>query len=761
MRQYALLVITILMFLPQYVFAQEPEFEDEPIEIEEIVVRAQRKRYNRDSPAVRLAKQLIERRDEFNPYVALDYLQYQRYEKVVISLNNYKTIDSTRTLSFLNQSATTNPYTGKTILPLSLKESVIESKRGKSVEKKSDEVLFSESFGLDDRFSQTTILAFIQESMPEVNLFSNYVYLAGRQIISPLNREAYNFYKFFLHTDTLDYNGRRCVELEFYPFSKNSLGFRGKFIVNVDSTSVGAPYIELAEVSMPNTTDVNFLSNMTQIQTFRRDTLGVLLLQSDELSLDASPLKKRSFVNVQRSNVYSEYDFSQQDDSNGVVDPEIIAKVEHDMEDVVLSEEQKNVLNLAQQMRRKPLWVILEETLLILTEGYFQTGRKSYFDVGPVPQFLTGNSIEGTRLALGGYTTPNLFKHFFVDGIVAYGFRDEKWKGGVSFEWSFVPKDVTYKEFPVHSLRATFSYDTHNFSDGFDELNSQNVYSWAQRSGNAKLTYVRLYQLRYQREWANNMSLKLYGRHYTNYESADISFAPTAGILPRYDMSEFEFRFRYAPGEKIYQTRRSRRNLNKYIPTFEISHITSTKGFLGSDYSRNLTTLEGFGRINVQPLGYIDLYGKLGVEWSTVPYMLLPHPSTNLTYFMGRNSEFSLMLPLEYVYDRYVYIGFDYHLDGLLLSRLPLIKHLDLREVLTFRGLYGSLSDKNNPALNPDQLPLPQGAQPIEKTPYLEVGVGIDNIFSLFRVDYVWRITYLDKPNVSRGALLVNFELKF
>ena len=557
-------------------------------------------------------------------------------------------------------------------------------------------------------------------------------------------------------------------------------------------------------MSIPNSADVNFISDIYIEQSYSIDSSGLRVIEWDSASFDASPIKKTPAINIRRLNYYSDYSYltplqkreldgqtlvlsNDQGDgyqsdiieyqpltfkdslSISVANSKKDKKTKNDslrkptinIEKFAPTQEEIKVVELSKRMRKMPLYVIAEELLLIAVEGYFQTGKKSYFDIGPVAQFISGNTLEGSRIALGGITTPNLCPYIFFDGLVAYGFDDKKLKYDLSLEFSFNKKKDIFKEFPVHSLRATYTYDVHRFGERFDKLNGENIFSWAKRSGDYNLTYVRLAQLRYLKEWKNNFALSLYARHYTNYETNIMPFGRHFGDLPSYSMSELEARIRYAPGDVIYQTRNRRRSMNKYIPTFELSHIVGFKDFLGGTYRRNLTEFSGFGRINVQPFGYINLNAKVGAEWNAVPYMLLPHPQTNMSYMTASESSFSLMQPLEYLYDRYIYVGFNYHLDGLIFSRLPLIKKLNLREVFSFRGVYGALTDKNNPVVNTNLLPLPVSSSPIGREPYMEVGVGIDNILSIFRVDYVWRITYLDKPNVERGAILFSFHLKF
>lgn len=732
----------------------------QPIAVEKVVVKGERKdRYSKkNNPAVDLARRLFETRDSLNPFRIHPYVEYERYEKIVMSLDDFRPVDSLKKFAFLNDHTMVNPHTGKLILPVSLREKMVTTRRRSNPHNESHTTLMERNEGIDDRFSQGTVLAFLNDAIPELDIFADNIYLVQRQFISPISVGAVGFYKFYLRPDTIIYNGERCVELEFFPFSKNSLSLRGRLIVTADSSEF--PFVHFAQISLPNSADVNFVSNLVIEQKFARGDDGLRVVVSDDANFDCSPIKSLTAINVRRINQFSNYDYTEHS-AFAIEDSVRIKSFAADSSRFAPTKQELLVNKLAKRMRRMPFYAIIEEGLLIATDGYFQTGKKSYFDIGPVARFISGNTLEGTRIAFGGITTPNLSKHVFFEGLVGYGFDDHKIKYDLSVEWSFPKRKEHFKEFAVHSLRATYSYDIHRFGQRFDGVSSDNLFSWAKRSSDYNLTYVRLAQLRYMREFESNFSFSLYARHYTEYETSVMSFNPVAGVMPSFSMAEAELRLRYAPGEKIYQTRLRRRSLNKYIATFELSHISGFRGVLGGSYTRNQTQFEGYGRINIQPLGFIDINGRIGAEWNTVPYMLLPHPQTNMSYMMGDDRSFSLMQPLEFMYDKYVYLGITYHMDGLILSRIPLIKHLNFREVFTFRGVYGHLSDRNNPAFNSGVLPFPVGSSPIGYEPYIEVGVGIDNILSFFRIDYVWRVTYLDGLNVQQGAVLLNFQLKF
>ena len=120
------------------------------------------------------------------------------------------------------------------------------------------------------------------------------------------------------------------------------------------------------------------------------------------------------------------------------------------------------------------------------------------------------------------------------------------------------------------------------------------------------------------------------------------------------------------------------------------------------------------------------------------------------------------MNAMEFISDEYASWDVTYFMNGLILNRLPLVKKLKWREVLSFRGMWGNLTDKNNPYYGGKDLYLfPEGSYTLGNTPYMEAGVGIENIFKFLRLDYVWRLTYRDNPNIQRKGIRFSMKLSF
>jgi len=122
---------------------------------------------------------------------------------------------------------------------------------------------------------------------------------------------------------------------------------------------------------------------------------------------------------------------------------------------------------------------------------------------------------------------------------------------------------------------------------------------------------------------------------------------------------------------------------------------------------------------------------------------------------------------LEFVSDQYVAINIDHNFNGFFFNKVPLIKKLKFREAFTFKALYGSLNNTNNPAYQASLFKFPTdiNGKPLtytlEKQPYMELGLGITNVFKFFRVDYVMRLSYLNHPDISKSGFRFDYKFNF
>ncbi|MDE5806561.1 MAG: carboxypeptidase-like regulatory domain-containing protein, partial [Muribaculaceae bacterium] len=385
------------------------------------------------------------------------------------------------------------------------------------------------------------------------------------------------------------------------------------------------------------------------------------------------------------------------------------------------------------------------------------------FNIGPVNTFISYNDLEGLRLKAGGITTSSLSERFFLRGYAAYGFKDKKWKYEGELEYSFLEKREHSREFPMNAIRATYKFDTDQIGVHYLHTNPDNVILSLRRRKNDLIAYRRTTKLEYILELANNLSFDIGYRHEQEHSTGKVKFSNSFGEeTNKYQLGAFFLTLRYAPGEQFVQSPTKRMPVNMDTPIFTIKQEYGPKRLLGADFVLSQTELSVAKRLWLSAFGYVNFLIKTGKIWSQVPYPALLWQNANLSYTIQQES-FALLNPMEFAMDQYASWDLEYFINGALFNRVPLLKKTKLREVITFKGFFGGLTKKNNPAYNPNLYLFPSGDHigKMGTTPYMELGVGLDNIFTILRVDYVWRLTYRKEPDISKSGLRVSLHLSF
>lgn len=243
------------------------------------------------------------------------------------------------------------------------------------------------------------------------------------------------------------------------------------------------------------------------------------------------------------------------------------------------------------------------------------------------------------------------------------------------------------------------------------------------------------------------------------YERMDGSF------VDKVRMTQVKVGFDYRPGQSYINSKQRRFEVNLDAPQFTLTHTMGLKKVLGGQFNYNLTEISAYKRLWLGSWGNLDMRVMAGAQWNKVPYHLLIMPPVNTSFFEHQGT-FNLMENLEFLNDRYAQFNLAWCLQGKIFNRLPLIKKLKWREYIAFKGMWGKLTDKNNPFLeqnanDPVLYKFPEGTNIMGKKPYLEMVIGIQNIFKMFEIDYVRRLTYTDMPGISKHGIRFGFNIVF
>jgi len=189
-------------------------------------------------------------------------------------------------------------------------------------------------------------------------------------------------------------------------------------------------------------------------------------------------------------------------------------------------------------------------------------------------------------------------------------------------------------------------------------------------------------------------------------------------------------------------------------PVFNFQYTYGVKGLFNGEYNYHKVSFNASQWFSFMSAGWLKYTIEAGKTWGKLPYPLLKIYPGNETLYHD-DYAFNLMNYYEFVSDEYATYQLIYHMQGFFLNHIPAIRKLKWREVATLKGAVGHTSDVNMTYNH-----LPEGSYFISK-PYMEAGVGIENIFRFLRVDGVWRFFYNEHPNIKPFGIMVSMNFDF
>jgi hypothetical protein len=218
--------------------------------------------------------------------------------------------------------------------------------------------------------------------------------------------------------------------------------------------------------------------------------------------------------------------------------------------------------------------------------------------------------------------------------------------------------------------------------------------------------------------------------------------------------TEFTTRIRWTKDEEFLSGSFDRTALRSPYPILSFQGIFGFKGVLGSDYNYQKLEFQYEHNTQLGVLGRMRYGFTLGYINGLAAYPLLKVHEGNQSLWL-LTSTANMVNFLEFISDRYV-IGFaENRWEGLFFDRIPLIKASKIRLITTERIMLGSLSEQQNQALL-----IPSFVRPFNGIPYVELGVGIENILKVIRIDFIYRATH-QIPGISPFGIKARYSLNF
>ena len=758
----------------------EVKLKDDSHKLNEVVVKTKRGKYSRkDNPAVELMRRVIaaKKKTDLSNH---DYYQYDKYQKITLALNDLKKEQlegkffSKR--QYLLDQVETSPYNGKLTLPVSIDETVSQHIYRKDPKTEKDIIKGQQSNGIGQVIQTGEILnTALKDAFTDVDIYDDYVRLLQYPFPSPIGRTGISFYHYYIE-DTVYVERDLCYHLQFTPANSQDFGFRGELYVLADSSL----HVKKCNLYMPHNTDVNYVKNMKIEQEYTRLDNGEWVLSKDDMIAELHVNSMLQDLLVVRNTRLTDYAFDEL--------PKILfkgkAKVRHDMDamnrdeaywnkyrQVDLTKSESSMDSFIHRMENSKGFKYIIFFVKALMENYVEIGggtdgKKSKFDLGPVNTYISKNFVDGIRLRLAGRTMAALNPHFFWDGYAAYGTKSNDWYTGNIFTYSLNKKKNSPFEFPMRNLTFEVARDVTSPSDENLLHNKDNFFMTFRAATQDEMFLYHRQKLAftYETDWGFRFNTSL--RFQSNRTVGNLHYYHLDGTeVKKIRMTDLNVGINYNPGVTYVNTKQQRLPINLDSPEIGLSHTMGFRGFMGGQYHSNITKLSIYKRQWLGSWGYLDFHAIGQAQWNKVPFPMLILPPINLSYF-EQETTISLMKDWEFLNDRQVFWALSWDMNGKLLNRIPLIKKLKWREWFAIKGVWGHLTDKNNPYLEKNQgderlFKFPKNSHVMNDTPYWECVAGVHNIFKFFSVEYVRRLTYLNNNNIDKWGIRFGFMMSF
>ncbi len=715
--------------------------------LEEVTVKAG------ENPAHRIVRNCVKNK-VVNNRSNLDAYEYETYNKLEFDLNRIpkemREKKILKPIAFIFNNVDSANSGEKPSLPFFIVENLSQFYYKKNPTRKKEIVVASKITGIEN----SSVSQVLGDMYQNINVYDNNILVFNKQMPSPVSDNGLFYYKYYLEDSAFEGN-KYIYHIRFKPKRVQELSFTGNMWI-ADSTWG----IKRLEMSLPKDANINFINSVNVIQEFNYED-STWFLTKDRLVIDFAPSKKAIGFYGRKTTSYKKiilnqpkpdkfYEFGDKiivEDSVSSRSDDFWAQNRHDS----LTARERKIFKMIDTIQSLPIYSNWVDIFYLLVAGYKKVNN---FEIGPYSNLVSYNKVEGLRLRFGGRTSNIFSKWYELAGYVAYGTLDEKWKYSIGFR-SFLTKR------PHRQLIGmTYRSDYEILGQSTNGFSQDNVLaSFFRASPLTNLTRVDKTEAYYEREWFPGLITKAFitGRQLTPLGSNHYQYVKRDGTIAEKENivnTEARLSVRFAWKEKYVGEGFSRVYLGTKFPVLQVIYSKSLQNAFKGEYDYHKLVLNVSDRFRITPiLGYTDYVIEGGKIWGAVPYPLMELHGGNETYIYDYLA-FNMMKYYEFASDKFISAAVFHHFEGLFLNKIPLLRKLKWREVATIKGVWGTVNDQNRKTLI-----FPKTLSALDKGPYLEASLGVENIFKIFRIDAFWRLNYQLPRAIDNFGFKFGFQL--
>ena len=749
------LVVTVLGFkrLAYKAKTDKSQVIDFPLEVAGIslgTVEITADRKAKD-PAVELMKKVV-RNKRANNREKLSAYEYDVYNKIEFDMNNINEKFTNQKVMkpfdfvFDNIDSTTEE---KPFLPIFLTESFSRYFYRKSPKSSMEIISATKVAGVKNE----SVSQFLGDMYQNTNVYENYVDAFGKSFVSPLSDFGFASYKYYL-LDSAIMSSKKCYKIAFIPRRKHELVFEGEMWIHDTTYAVKQIDAEIVEGA-----NINWINTFSVHHEYEQVDNEVWMLTKENVVVDFNVSEKAIGFYGRKTTLFSNFILNEQKENsfystfNNIVvsdsASDFCEEFWQEKRPERLSDNEYKVYEMVDTIQQIRAFRTYVDLITLFVNGHYEM---KYVDLGPYFTAFSFNQVEGARLRIGGRTNSDFSTRLGIEGYLAYGTKDKRFKYKAAGRY-FMSKS------PRQTLSLSAQNDLEQLGQSANAWRTDNILSSVFRRAPFRFNAFEEYKGGYEIEYFPGFSTKFEFARKDMYSVGDVLFIKTASDGSLYDINrlstaQINISARFAYREKFISGDLDRISMGTRYPIFEVNAQFGINGFLGGDYEYQRLSFRISDRFPINPIGQSEVVIEAGKIWGTLPYPLLQMFPGNQTYFYDEFA-FNLMNYYEFIADEWVTLLYTHHFNGIMFNKVPLFRKLKWREVATFRGAVGGLSNSHK-----TELEFPNNLYDLNK-PYFEAGVGVENILKIFRVDALWRLSYLNNPNVVPFGVRLTFQIEF
>lgn len=583
--------------------------------------------------------------------------------------------------------------------------------------------------------SQVLVEQLVGEVQSSFNFYGNILLFMEKNLISPLSSTGTLYYNYFL-VDSIRNETDKIYQINFYSRNPKNLTFNGTMMI--DSASCALVSIDAKLSPQAN---INYIRQLNIAQRFTKSDKNLWIPAEENVTMNmlyevmADSIHQKPEIFISKKTVS---DIS----GNLPMRDENFAGTEYEKSEL----DQRLALLNDTRLLKTAKWIAD-----IAITGYIPLGK---IEIGKIQEIMRVTDVEGFKMNLPLRTSEKMWKDFGLGGHVGYGFRNRQpaYSGYAHLKLNSKLNTVFRVGYKNEFRRIDYNYNNFMLRENPLVTGDADIANTiiGLRTG-TRLNRRKELETMLSTDINSNLETKIVFRQIELLPSGWMPMIKENANIASVNYRSLVLAGRLSFGERTYEDHFQRIHIRNNRPV--LYAMLQAGQFKAGNSSGNYAKFQGTVKQDVN-LGFGKWIYILqgGFTLGDVPYPLLDIPAGSESYGYSYD-KFSLLYSMEYATDKYALMHNELITDGFLFNQIPLVKHLNLREIVSFKILYGGLRYTHKNILD-----FPSFVHPVQN-PYMEIGVGIANIFKILNLQSIWRLSDISRPGTTRWGILGNLRV--